>query len=221
MASASGLQLADYSQPPPPASLKSILDSFRRSGEGDRDLLMSILGAKKAEEERMTAIIQTRLTILQARLNLATIQAQMQAMPPAPPVAPVGADVRAERTPSLTHSSSSSHDSSPAYFDHVHLPRPMGYAPRDPRDARDVRDVRELDERDMLEYAKERELRDLREMREARERELRDFPPHPHSHHHLGAEKLMRARSDSAPRSQQGLEMLLEGVREAERKDSL
>jgi hypothetical protein len=38
-------------QPAPPASLSAILDSFRRSGEGDRDLLLSILGAKKAEEE--------------------------------------------------------------------------------------------------------------------------------------------------------------------------
>lgn len=191
------------SQPPPPASLKSILDSFRRSGEGDRDLLMSILGAKKAEEERMTAIIQTRLTVLQARLNLATIQAQMQAMPPP-------ADgVRAERTPSLTHSASS-HESSPAYYDHVHLPRPMGYS-RDPRDLRE-RDERlpPLDERDMMEYQKERELREIREMREMRERELREFP-----------DKMMRARSDSASRPQQGLEMLLEGVREAERKDSL
>ncbi|BEI84692.1 hypothetical protein CcaverHIS002_0500930 [Cutaneotrichosporon cavernicola] len=55
--------------PPAPASLKSILDSFRRSGEGDRELLMAILQAKKSEEERLTAIIQTRLTILQARLN--------------------------------------------------------------------------------------------------------------------------------------------------------
>lgn len=185
------------SQPPPPASLKSILDSFRRSGEGDRDLLMSILGAKKAEEERMTAIIQTRLTILQARLNLATIQAQMQAMPP--PDA-----LRAERTPSLTHSASS-HESSPAYYDHVHLPRPMGYG-RDPRD----RDLPPMDERDMMEYAKERELREIREMREARERELQQFP-----------DKMMRARSDSSSRPQQGLEMLLEGVREAERKDSM
>jgi len=38
-------------QPAPPASLSSILESFRKSGEGDRDLLLSILGAKKAEEE--------------------------------------------------------------------------------------------------------------------------------------------------------------------------
>jgi len=33
-------------QPAPPASLSSILESFRKSGEGDRDLLLSILGAK-------------------------------------------------------------------------------------------------------------------------------------------------------------------------------
>jgi hypothetical protein len=46
----SGCSLTSH-QPSPPASLASILDSFRRSGEGDRDLLLSILGAKKAEEE--------------------------------------------------------------------------------------------------------------------------------------------------------------------------
>ena len=40
-----------HPQPTPPSSLTSILDSFRRSGEGDRELLLSILGAKKAEEE--------------------------------------------------------------------------------------------------------------------------------------------------------------------------
>ncbi|RSH85569.1 hypothetical protein EHS25_003708 [Saitozyma podzolica] len=65
----------DEELPSPPASLASILDSFRRSGEGDRDLLLSILGAKKAEEERLTALIQTRLTILQARLSLHTAAA--------------------------------------------------------------------------------------------------------------------------------------------------
>jgi hypothetical protein len=45
------LQLFTDKQPAPPASLSSILESFRKSGEGDRDLLLSILGAKKAEEE--------------------------------------------------------------------------------------------------------------------------------------------------------------------------
>ncbi|OCF45168.1 hypothetical protein I317_00970 [Kwoniella heveanensis CBS 569] len=71
----------DEELPPPPASLSSILDSFRKSGEGDRDLLLSILGAKKAEEERLTALIQTRLTILQARLSLHSAAASLSAMP--------------------------------------------------------------------------------------------------------------------------------------------
>ncbi|WWD22455.1 hypothetical protein CI109_106946 [Kwoniella shandongensis] len=102
----------DEELPAPPASLSSILDSFRKSGEGDRDLLLSILGAKKAEEERLTAIIHTRLTILQARLSLHSAAAAaastlpiaipssshevgMHMPPPAPAV---------ERTPSLTSS---------------------------------------------------------------------------------------------------------------------
>ncbi|KAL7418826.1 hypothetical protein Q5752_006510 [Cryptotrichosporon argae] len=59
----------DAELPAPPASLTAILDSFRKSGEGDRELLLAILGAKKAEEERLTAIIQTRLTVIQARLS--------------------------------------------------------------------------------------------------------------------------------------------------------
>ncbi|WVQ93752.1 hypothetical protein IAU59_000829 [Kwoniella sp. CBS 9459] len=71
----------DEELPPPPASLSSILDSFRKSGEGDRDLLLSILGAKKAEEERLTALIQTRLTILQARLSLHSAAASLSAIP--------------------------------------------------------------------------------------------------------------------------------------------
>ncbi|EIW68020.1 hypothetical protein TREMEDRAFT_74383 [Tremella mesenterica DSM 1558] len=71
----------DDELPPPPASLTSILESFRRSGEGDRELLLSILGAKKAEEERLTALIQTRLSILQARLSLHSATAALSAPP--------------------------------------------------------------------------------------------------------------------------------------------
>lgn len=76
----------DEELPAPPASLSSILESFRKSGEGDRDLLLSILGAKKAEEERLTALIQTRLTILQARLSLHSAAASVAANTPPPPM---------------------------------------------------------------------------------------------------------------------------------------
>lgn len=133
--------------------------------------------------QRLTAIVQTRLTVLQARLNLAAIQAQM------PSAAPVDLS-RQERTPSLSHSAPST-DSSPrmshpaaggywqqyppasASSERIHLPPPMGYE--------------------------------------------RDHRMHPHAHPHSP-----RDRSDSASsRRPEGLEMLLEGVREAERKDRL
>ncbi|ORY23637.1 hypothetical protein BCR39DRAFT_549051 [Naematelia encephala] len=100
----------DEELPPPPASLGSILDSFRRSGEGDRELLLSILGAKKAEEERLTALIQTRLTVLQARLSLHSAAASMAAAP--------------ERTPSLTSSGSSAVDSPPPPTSNMFMPPP-------------------------------------------------------------------------------------------------
>lgn len=188
--------------PAAPASLKSILESFRLSGEGDRDLLISILGAKKAEEERLTAIVQTRLTVLQARLNLAAIQAQMAApvppmphmMPPPPPVV--------ERTPSLSNSVSSNASSprmahagrTPAsnnqYWDAgVHLPPPTGY------------DSHHSHHR----FAS-----------------IHSHHPHQHQHPHQHPHQHHRERSDSAAsRRPEGLEMLLEGVREAERKERM
>ncbi|KGB77308.1 hypothetical protein I307_00202 [Cryptococcus deuterogattii 99/473] len=86
----SGGKWWDEELPPPPASLASILESFRKSGEGDRELLLSILGAKKAEEERLSAMIHTRLTVLQARLSLhqaAAVGAMPLPVMPVPPPA--------------------------------------------------------------------------------------------------------------------------------------
>ncbi|BEJ16694.1 hypothetical protein CspHIS471_0600950 [Cutaneotrichosporon sp. HIS471] len=165
--------------PPAPASLKSILDSFRRSGEGDRDLLMAILQAKKSEEERLTAIIQTRLTLLQARLNVAAVQAQMPAPADAfssylPGRAPEPAS-RQDRNSSI--SSSASSPANPPYYysqgtERIHLPPPMGYS-----------------DRERLPPLRERDTRDRRE------------------------------RPVSPREPAVGLEMLLEGVREAEREE--
>lgn len=199
-------------QPPAPASLKSILDSFRRSGEGDRDLLMAILQAKKSEEERLTAIIQTRLTILQARLNMAAIQAQMPPSPAdCPPFPAQAAPVRQERTPSLSGTSSSAasppapHHAHPQYYqsfqqgpERIHLPPPMGlYNDRLPPLREHSRErEREPRERDSRDRRESRESRDERDHRDRRERQ----PPSPRE-------------------SAGGLEMLLEGVREAERKE--
>ncbi|WRT63739.1 uncharacterized protein IL334_000662 [Kwoniella shivajii] len=141
---AAGGKWWDEELPPPPASLSSILDSFRKSGEGDRDLLLSILGAKKAEEERLTALIQTRLTILQARLSLHSAAASLppiqmplpgmvendlsprsQTHGSMPPPQSIPGAIPVERTPSLTSSrgpgSSSSGMASPP------LPQQTGY----------------------------------------------------------------------------------------------
>jgi hypothetical protein len=101
-----------YGQPQPPASLSSILSSFRASGEGDRDLLLAILGAKKAEEERLTSLIQTRLTILQARLS---VHAAAEHVPADTLYSPQGtaSALMPERTPSLTSRASASSSAGP------------------------------------------------------------------------------------------------------------
>lgn len=118
----------DEELPAPPASLSSILDSFRRSGEGDRDLLLAILGAKKAEEERLTSLIQTRLTILNARLSVHAASASLDAASsaaaaaagplPHPPMGlgmmPTPMSTIPERTPSLASRGSASSSSSTA-----------------------------------------------------------------------------------------------------------
>lgn len=42
-------------QPLPPPSLREVLDAFGRDGNGDREMLMSILASKRAEEEVRSA----------------------------------------------------------------------------------------------------------------------------------------------------------------------
>ncbi|KAL0243866.1 hypothetical protein I308_105129 [Cryptococcus tetragattii IND107] len=147
----------DEELPPPPASLASILESFRKSGEGDRELLLSILGAKKAEEERLSAMIHTRLTVLQARLSLhqaAAVGAMPLPVMPVPPPADLAMsntspnpqqppvprsedlDRSPERTPSLTsrdsgRSSSAGVASPPAQTASEFMPpppRPVAHA---------------------------------------------------------------------------------------------
>ncbi|WVR03525.1 hypothetical protein IAU60_000517 [Kwoniella sp. DSM 27419] len=142
---AAGGKWWDEELPPPPASLSSILDSFRKSGEGDRDLLLSILGAKKAEEERLTALIQTRLTILQARLSLHSAAAQLSAQGALPDPASI-APSAIERTPSLTSSRgpgsmSDGIASPPLPPTATYIPGPQiaGVEKGSPRDSRDGR----------------------------------------------------------------------------------
>ncbi|KAK4688888.1 hypothetical protein P7C73_g1235, partial [Tremellales sp. Uapishka_1] len=114
--------------PPPPASLTSILDSFAKSGEGDRELLFAILAAKKAEEERLTALIQTRLAVYEARLSLHAERARTE-HPPIPakemlPPPPRLARSTDSSSPRLILNPSPTLDEPP-----IRLSPPVGYLP--------------------------------------------------------------------------------------------
>jgi len=64
-------------QPPPP-SLREVLGAYRSKGDGDRDMLIAMLNAKSAEDQRMAAIASLHRTLL----DLYTTDAKIP--PPAP-----------------------------------------------------------------------------------------------------------------------------------------
>ncbi|PPQ63525.1 hypothetical protein CVT24_004753 [Panaeolus cyanescens] len=51
-------------QPPPP-SLREILTAYRTKGDGDRDMLLSMLNAKTAEDQRMSSVANLHRTMLE------------------------------------------------------------------------------------------------------------------------------------------------------------
>ncbi|KAF7339955.1 hypothetical protein MVEN_01913200 [Mycena venus] len=56
-------------QPPPP-SLRDILGAYKANGDGDRDMLLAMLNAKAAEDQRlasMAALHRTMLEVYQAQ----------------------------------------------------------------------------------------------------------------------------------------------------------
>ncbi|CED82337.1 hypothetical protein [Phaffia rhodozyma] len=65
-----------------PPTLREILDAFSKDGNGDRELLLAILGAKKAEEDRLASQLacQSQLFILSQQYAQAQAQAQAQAL---------------------------------------------------------------------------------------------------------------------------------------------
>ncbi|KAG9314585.1 hypothetical protein JVU11DRAFT_5387 [Chiua virens] len=65
------------SQPPPP-SLREILGAYRARGDGDREMLISMLNAKSTEDQRMAAVASLHKTLL----DLYTTDAKI------PPVTP-------------------------------------------------------------------------------------------------------------------------------------
>ncbi|KAF8610490.1 hypothetical protein BDV93DRAFT_601490 [Ceratobasidium sp. AG-I] len=77
------------SQAPPP-TIREILGAYSTKGEGDRDMLVALLNAKSAEDQRIAALATLQQTVLQMQHSLAVAQAQAQAQqlhgqtPPAP-----------------------------------------------------------------------------------------------------------------------------------------
>ncbi|KAF8203230.1 hypothetical protein BJ912DRAFT_943329 [Pholiota molesta] len=55
---------AALEQPPPP-SLREILTAYRTKGDGDRDMLLAMLNAKTAEDERLASVTSLHRTILE------------------------------------------------------------------------------------------------------------------------------------------------------------
>lgn len=64
----------------PPPSLREILGAYNAKGEGDRDMLVALLNAKSAEDQRLAAIATLHQTVLQMQhaLAIAAVTAQSQ-----------------------------------------------------------------------------------------------------------------------------------------------
>ncbi|CAE6470375.1 unnamed protein product [Rhizoctonia solani] len=143
------------SQAPPP-TIREILGAYSTKGEGDREMLVALLNAKSAEDQRIAAVAALQQTVLQMQHSLAVAQAQAtsaqppQQLPsprsgPSPLMAPVQASrKRASRAPMPAAPRPSSRSPSPRY-EHYAVPhrahpyahaRPHGhvYAER-PREA--------------------------------------------------------------------------------------
>ncbi|KAK7694336.1 hypothetical protein QCA50_001519 [Cerrena zonata] len=61
-------------QPPPP-SLREILSAYKSKGDGDRDMLIAMLNAKSAEDQRLASIASLHRTMLE--MHQASASAQM------------------------------------------------------------------------------------------------------------------------------------------------
>lgn len=70
-----------FDQPPAP-SLREVLGAYRLKGDGDREMLLAILGAKAAEDQRIAAMAQLHHTILQVTHSSITQNVLANQLPP-------------------------------------------------------------------------------------------------------------------------------------------
>ncbi|CAE7081691.1 unnamed protein product [Rhizoctonia solani] len=133
------------SQAPPP-TIREILGAYSSKGEGDREMLVALLNAKSAEDQRIAAVAALQQTVLQMQHSLALAQSQAsspqppQQLPsprsgPSPLMAPAPVPrKRASRAPAPTVPHPSSRSPSPRYEHYAGVHRAHPYAHARPHD---------------------------------------------------------------------------------------
>lgn len=71
----------------PPPSVREILSAYNSKGEGDREMLIALLNAKSAEDQRLAAVAAMHQTVLQMQHALAMAAVAAQSPPARAPVA--------------------------------------------------------------------------------------------------------------------------------------
>ncbi|PCH33373.1 hypothetical protein WOLCODRAFT_147475 [Wolfiporia cocos MD-104 SS10] len=98
-------------QQSPPPSLREILDAYRTRGDGDRDMLIAMLNAKSAEDQRIASVASLQRAMLDMYQPALHSSAH-----PIPPLHLSAADAHAH--------SSYSHMPSPPHTSYHHSPHP-------------------------------------------------------------------------------------------------
>ncbi|KAJ1310368.1 hypothetical protein OPQ81_007106 [Rhizoctonia solani] len=144
------------SQAPPP-TIREILGAYSAKGEGDREMLVALLNAKSAEDQRIAAVATLQQTVLQMQHSLALAQAQAAQVPPpqqlpsprsgpSPVMAPAPAPrKRASRAPAPAEPRPSSRSPSPRYESYAGTYRTHPYAHARPHDHAYVERPRETE----------------------------------------------------------------------------
>ncbi|GLB36430.1 hypothetical protein LshimejAT787_0307180 [Lyophyllum shimeji] len=95
----SAFSLLDQSPPP---TLREILSAYQAKGDGDRDMLLAMLNAKSAEDQRISSVASLQRTLLEV---YQAARHQNTQLPPPPP---------------RPHTNGSHHYSTPAFAQSPH-----------------------------------------------------------------------------------------------------
>ncbi|KIJ68666.1 hypothetical protein HYDPIDRAFT_106904 [Hydnomerulius pinastri MD-312] len=97
----------------PPPSLREILGAYKSKGDGDRDMLIAMLNAKSAEDQRIAAVASLRRTLLELSATDANNSAPASSQLP-PPSSSYSNSTKHNRHPSdMSNGHVSSHMSAP------------------------------------------------------------------------------------------------------------